>query len=137
MIFADTYKKEKNMGEIRDYSCSCGYQKRIFAGAGLNGCDVNAIKLFFSRESVLFEQKRLAGGVKSYRLANTIVSCSHCKKIDSVPCFSYQTDSEIHSFYKKECSECGGPVIRIEDEEFVPCPECGLKMMYSKSGRWD
>lgn len=125
------------MGEIRDYSCSCGYQKRIFVGAGLNGCNLNAMKHVFPHESEIFEQERQAGKVWTYLLSNTIVICLHCKKLESVPCFTFQTDSEIHSFYKKECSECGGPVIRIEDEEFVPCPECGLKMMYSKSGRWD
>ena len=125
------------MGEIRDYSCSCGYQKRIFAGAGLNVCNLNAIKHFFPQEAVSFEQERQAGRVQSYLLSNTVVTCSHCKKIESVPFFTYQTESEMHAFYKKECLECGGTVIRIEDEESVPCPECGLQMIYSKNGSWD
>ena len=125
------------MGEIRDYSCSCGYQKRIFAGGGMNGCNLNTIKHFFPEEAVAFEQEKAEGRVRSYLLSNTIVICSHCKKIEYVPCFSYRTESEEFSFYKKECPECSGMVKRIEDEENVPCPECGLRMIYTKNGSWD
>ena len=125
------------MGEIRVYSCKCGYQKKIFAGAGLNGCNRNAIKQIFPEEAIGFEQKRQAGAVLSYRLANTIVACASCKKLESVSCFSYQMQSGEMFFYKKECSECGKTVQRIKDEECVPCPECGLQMTYTQNGNWD
>ena len=125
------------MGEIRDYSCSCGYEKRIFAGAGLNGCNLNVIKRFFSKEAEQFEAERQAKRVQSYLLKNAIVECPHCKKIESVPCFSYQTGEGTITFIKEECPDCGGKVNRLKDEENVACPECGLQMTYNQSGNWD
>ena len=124
------------MGKIRDYSCKCGYQKRIFAGAGLNGCNRNAIGQIFP-EAVDFELKRQNGEVLTYQLANTIVICESCKKIESVSCFSYQTNAGEMFFYKNECSECGKTVQQIKNEEAVPCPKCGQQMTYTENGNWD
>ena len=125
------------MGKIRDYSCKCGYQKRIFVGAGLNGCNRNAILQIFPEEAVGFETEKQAGRVSGYLLSNTMVACPACKKIESVSCFSYQTGAGEKIFYKKECSECGKTVQRIKDEECVLCPECGQQMTYTEIGNWD
>lgn len=125
------------MGEIRNYSCSCGYQKKIFAGAGLNGCNLNAIKRFFPEESERFEKERQAKRVQSYLLRNAIIKCPNCKKIETVPCFEYQTTEGTITFMNEKCPDCGACVDRVEDDENVTCPECGLKMNYNKTGEWD
>lgn len=125
------------MGEIRNYSCSCGYQKKIFAGSGLNGCNLNAIKRFFPEEAEQFEVERQANRVQSYLLGNAVVECPDCKKLETVPCFSYQTAEGTMTFIKEACPDCGKRMNRVEEEESATCPECGLRMTYTKVGEWD
>lgn len=125
------------MGKIRDYICSCGYQKKIFAGAGINGCNLNAIMRFFPEEAKLFLKEKEAGKVKSYLLENATVECFHCKSLESVPCFSYQTEEGLKTCIMEKCPTCGSQVTRVEDEEHIKCPKCGLPMGYSETGDWD
>lgn len=125
------------MGEIRDYVCNCGYQKRVFTGAGINGCNLNAIMRFFPKEAEQFLKERQTGGVQSYLLGNAIVECTHCKKIDTVPCFSYKTASKTVTYMQEACLICGNQVNRIEEEENIRCPKCGLRMNYTEVGNWD
>lgn len=125
------------MGEIREYICSCGYHKMIFAGAGINGCNLDAIKCFFPEEVTSFLEAKEAGKIEAYLLGNAIVECSNCKNLESVPCFSYQTEEETKICIKPDCPVCGSTVNRVEDEEHVKCPKCSLPMKYSETGDWD
>ncbi len=125
------------MGEIRDYVCSCGYQKRIFIGAGLNGCNTDAIKRFFPKEIEAFLREKQAGMVQSYLLSNAVIACTYCKEIETVPCFSYQTYKGTVTHLKEMCSVCGKQVDQQTDEENIKCPKCGLRMNYNSVGNWD
>lgn len=125
------------MGEIRDYFCSCGYQKKIFAGAGMNGCNLDSIKHFFREQAEQFVKEKQEGRVQSYLLSNAIVKCSHCNNLETVPCFSYQTSDGRITYIKEECPTCGNRVKRLDEDKDVACPKCGLPMDYKWSGDWD
>lgn len=125
------------MGQIKQYSCKCGYEKRVFAGGGLFGCNVKHIAKFLPEEVVQFQKEREEGRVKSYIMENELFSCSTCQEIMELPVFSYKRKDGYTCRFQKNCPDCGGAVSVQEDEENPACPKCGLRMRYEVLGDWD
>ncbi len=124
------------MGIIRDYKCKCGYKATIFEGVGMMGCNRTMIAQFFPDEAEIFEQLYQNRQISSYVLKNVTVSCMTCKKIESVACFTYKTNSDTKIHIKDKCVDCGNKM-NVVNEENITCPKCGLAMNYVDAGVWD
>lgn len=126
------------MGEIRKYTCSCGYQKDLFVGAGLQGINISAIERFFSEDIVQpFKEQRSRDEVQSYLLENAIISCSGCKELFTVPFFHYELTDGEQKCYITPCPVCQKPGDVITSANKVPCPKCGCQMEFEATGHWD
>lgn len=124
------------MGEIRKYSCECGYEQDAFVGAGLNGRNAYMISRFFPDEAEqLLSKKEL---LQMYLLKNALAECENCKKLVILPQFVYQKkgSEEIQSLIK-ECPDCKEAVLVHEDIENVQCPKCRRRLEYRVTGNWD
>ncbi len=125
------------MGEIRRYFCKCGYQKDLFTGGGLGGCNIGMIANFFPKEAETFLKERNEGRVKRYIMENEISYCSHCQEILALPAFSYTRKDGYTCHFESKCPACQGAVSRAGDEENLTCPKCGSRMQYVAVGDWD
>lgn len=126
------------MGQIRKYVCSCGYEKELFTGAGLQGVNINAIARFFPEDIVqLFKEKRSQGEVRSYLLENAVISCIDCRELYTVPFFHYELTDESQKCYLTSCPVCQKSGDVIADQDKVSCPKCGCKMEFAEMGNWD
>lgn len=124
------------MGQIRKYSCQCGYEKQAFTGAGMHGCNLRMIQRFFPEEAdMLIREKER---VKMYMLQNVLAECETCQKLFDVPQLLYQKEGEAQKACIMDvCPECEKPMTVREDIENVKCPLCGKKMIYEIAGDWD
>lgn len=125
------------MGDIRKYFCKCGYEKELFAGGGLGGCNVSHIAKFFPEEVKAFQKERNEGRVRQYIMENEISYCERCQDIYALPVFSYKRKDGYTCRFASACPVCGGSVVQMEDEENIACPKCGKKMEYMVMGDWD
>lgn len=125
------------MGEIRKYACKCGYEKDIYAGGGLSGCNLNFIAKFFPDEMDFFQKEREAGKIENYIMENELLFCPECGDIMAVPVFSYTRTDGRTSRFIGSCPVCGGIAEQLADEDHIQCPNCGEKMEYAVTGDWD
>lgn len=125
------------MGDIRKYVCKCGYEKELFAGGGLGGCNISHIANFFPKEVKVFQKEREEGRVRQYIMENEISYCGQCQDIYALPAFSYKRTDGYTCHFASACPVCAGSVTRVEDEENIACPKCGKKMEYMVLGDWD
>lgn len=125
------------MGQVRDYVCECGYQKRLFLGGGMNGRNLQMIQKHFPRETETFQEKRQNGKTGSYLLSNASVECSECKELYSVPCFTYESEGQMITVTNGKCPTCESTTVKVRDEEHINCPKCGRIMEYHNAGMWD
>lgn len=125
------------MGDIRKYTCMCGYEKEVFAGGGLAGCNIPHIANFFPEGAKALQKEREEGRIKRYLMENEISYCNQCREIQALPVFSYTRKDGYTCRFESNCPVCGCSVSRAEDEENLACPKCGKKMEYSITGDWD
>lgn len=126
------------MGEIRKYTCSCGYGKDLFVGAGLQGVNSNAVARHFSADIVeAFQERRERGEVDAFLLENGIISCPDCRELSAVPYFHYQLHGGEEKAFLSPCPGCGKSGMEVVDPDSVVCPECGQKMEFVPIGDWD
>lgn len=126
-----------SMGEIRAYTCKCGYQKELFTGGGLGGCNIEHIAKFFPEAVKAFLKEREEGRVKWYIMENEISYCDQCREVQALPAFSYTRKDGYTCHFESSCPVCAGTVTRADDEENLTCPRCGKKMTYEVTGDWD
>ncbi len=120
------------MGEIRKYSCSCGYEEEVMAGAGYNAINREIIKCIFPRE-----YEKHANDETDLFLENTLGICDNCKKLKAVATLIVRRgDNEVARYYKK-CGDCDSVVTLPATVEKVECPKCGKPMAYTTTGHWD
>ncbi len=123
------------MGDIRNYVCSCGYEQRIFYGAGMAARNMQTIERFFPEEAkMLAEEKE---NFEKYLLQHMFAKCESCKKLLTVPQLMYQKKGESPQYVQLACPECGKEPVSCETEEQVACPVCGEPMRYDVIGAWD
>lgn len=125
------------MGDIRKYICKCGYEKELFAGGGMNGCNMHHIAEYFPEAAKAFQKERDEGRAVQYIMENEISYCEQCQEIYALPAFSYRRKDGYICHFASACPVCGGSVSRVEDEENTACPKCGRKMGYLPLGDWD
>lgn len=125
------------MGDIRRYSCDCGYTTELFFGAGMGAFNMRGVKALFPREAGYIEEMSVAGKKVSFCTYNEIAHCPRCKSIFSVSGLTYncEGDGETKVFQSK-CETCGGDIDIIQETE-LSCPKCGRKMEGSVVGHWD
>lgn len=125
------------MGEIRKYACICGYERELFTGGGLGGCNVRHIARFFPKEVQALERERSEGRISRYVMENEVSVCQNCRELYALPAFSYTRKDGYTCHFAGSCPDCGSSVARVEDEERPECPKCGQKMQYLVAGDWD
>lgn len=131
-------RKNKNMGEIRRYFCSCGYEKKLFTGAGLQGMNQNAIARYFAEDIVRsFKERQKNGEIRSYLMENAIICCQDCRELYTVPYFHYETEDGRKRHYLTVCPVCKKPASDMVNPAAVLCPQCGCKMDFESAGNWD
>lgn len=126
------------MGDIRKYSCECGYEEEVYVGAGFSGVNLTVIERIFPEAIKDFIPDREKGIIKCYLLDNAVFECLSCKRIFTGARFSYEfTDGKKVVHYKKDCEICGHEGKLIFDENHIQCPKCGKVMKYQEVGLWD
>lgn len=126
------------MGEIRKYTCSCGYEKDLFVGAGLQGVNINAVGNYFSEDAVnRFRELRECGEVRSYLLENAVISCTDCQELATVPYFHYELADGEEKVFLSSCPACEKLTDGIINPDSVICPKCGREMEFVPIGDWD
>lgn len=126
------------MGEIRKYTCSCGYEKELFTGAGLNGINCNMIARYLPEEAFrIFMERKNSGEVYTFLLENALICCAECRELAAVPYFHYELENGKKLEYLTACPSCGRAKVYQEGPERVICPKCGGKMKYQVVGNWD
>ncbi len=125
------------MGEIRKYTCTCGYETDLRAGGGLAGCNIGMIANFFPKETEALVKERNEGRVKRYVMENEISYCNNCQEMMALPAFSYTRKDGYTCHFGSRCPLCAGELTQVEDEESPACPKCGKKMRYFVLGDWD
>lgn len=126
------------MGEIRTYTCSCGYHSEVFIGSGLQSCNISAIKKHFSSETLSeFLSERDLGNIESFLMENVLATCTDCMSLFTVCGFMYKTkDHTCHTFINS-CPTCGRKPLIIQNPSLVPCPKCSQIMQFLPVGDWD
>lgn len=125
------------MGDIKRLSCSCGYEKDLFTGAGLGGINFRLVEQSFPKEAKIIKKRLDAGEEVHYLLDNAISLCPKCRMIKTISRLSYTIDKdEERQAYNGKCDKCGGDIIIIPPEE-VFCPICGQKPDLNTVGHWD
>lgn len=126
------------MGEIRSYSCSCGYNQEIFLGGGLQSCSIPAIKKHFAPDTISeFIAQQDSGNVESYIMENILAECPDCTSLFTVPGFTYKTNDNISHSFINSCPKCRKMPVIVEDTSQVVCPKCGQIMQFISTGNWD
>lgn len=126
------------MGEIRKYTCSCGYEKELFTGAGLQGININTISRYISAEALkLFLKKKERGEVSLFLLENALVLCPECLELSAVPYFHYELTDGQQQIFLPSCPLCARTDLQIQNPEHIRCPKCSNTMEYRTVGNWD
>lgn len=124
------------MGEIKNYTCDCGYSKDFFAGAGMRALNMPLAKQFFEDELRQLEDAGL--NITSTFLDNALAKCPACRALESISRVSCETsDGVSHIFVKDVCQACGQKMQVLENEEDILCPKCGMRMKSMMVGNWD
>lgn len=124
------------MGEIRNYACDCGYQKNLFTGGGILGCNPDHIGKFFPKEIKLLQKKRAAGKVQNFFMENKLFFCEKCRELNALPVFTFTENNGSVSRFGGVCASCGTPAREVE-EAHISCPQCGQSLRYTVQGDWD
>lgn len=125
------------MGDIRNYSCNCGYEERLYVGGGMNAINMRSILQMFPQEGEQLEAQKKIGQVGSYLMDHAVGTCKTCRRLYTVSRLSYEMqDGKVFCFIKP-CPTCDSEVEVQEDIENLVCPKCGKVMSYLPAGRWD
>ncbi len=144
------------MGDVRRYSCRCGYEAKLWIGCGFMSNHLDTIKRCIPEEGFApFYKAYSAGEVSDFFLETVIARCNSCKEIVPADVLSYTLKSGINGSPEAEdrdnagkmpagearyicaCPVCGGEVNEEKDIERIRCPKCGGKMYYQEIGNWD
>ncbi len=135
------------MGDMRGYSCKCGYEEELWIGCGFMAKDPDTVKRCIPEDGYSpFYEAYSEGKVPDFLLSMAIARCGSCKRIVSVNALSYTLPPEISNSpeaaprearYIGACPRCGGEVNEEKDIERIRCPKCGGKMFYRIIGKWD
>ncbi len=148
------------MGDVRRYSCRCGYEAELRIGCGFMSNILDTIKRCIPEDGFApFYKAYSAGEVSNCLMETVIARCGSCKQIVPVNALSYTLRSEINHSPETEASDtiiengetpsprearyicacpvCGGEVDEEKDIERIRCPKCGGKMHYQEIGVWD
>jgi len=124
------------MGEIKKYTCACGYSAEIFSGAGMRALNSSLAESFFGEE--LESVKTDSAEIVSTFLDNALAKCTNCRELESIARLTCKTaDGGSHLFLKDICQTCGQKMKAYENEEYILCPKCGETMKVSITGNWD
>lgn len=126
------------MGEIRQYSCKCGYETdELNYGSGMMGCNTRLAEKVFPQEWQLFLEKKEKGVAEGFLLENAIVFCDKCKTYQSViSLIITYTDGTSQRIIKEKCPLCLSDSLSYVGEDLT-CPKCNRKMDFSVCGNWD
>jgi len=155
------------MGDVRLYSCRCGYEEELYVGYGMMYNNLNLIRRLIPEEIIeAFDEEYSAGNVLGFGIGNAVARCGECKRIFTVNAFSYRLKNTLceenesadenaegdpeHNAdtndgeppfrevrYVGECPYCGGVCAKEDDIERIVCPKCKKKMYYQSIGHWD
>lgn len=125
------------MGEIKKYSCKCGYTEEIHVGMGLFSLNTKRMEKIFKADYEKALQKQTNGQASRIYMKNAIVECKKCKKIFNLPELVVRNLDDTYEYYLNTvCSTCGEVVYKCDEEE-VACPVCGIEMDVEVIGNWD
>ncbi len=124
------------MGEIKKYTCDCGYSVDFFSGAGMRALNGSLARNFFGEELERVEAE--GTGIVSTFLDNALAKCPDCRELEGIARLTYRTaDGNSHMFLKDICQTCGRKMKVYENEEYILCPKCGETMKNVIVGNWD
>lgn len=131
-------RKEFNtLGTIYEAKCSCGYETKLYLGAGSNACSLKYItRLLTVKEWDNFHMAFENNQVKTFQLMNAAYTCRECKILETGYLFTYQLNTGQIIKVHGNCSKCDKPV-QIQEKEPIHCPECGEKLSLNNIGEWD
>lgn len=84
------------MGDVRIYSCKCGYEEELYVGYGLMYNNLDLIRRLIPEEIVeAFDEEYSAGNVLSFGIYNAAARCGDCKRIFTANAFSYRLKNTL------------------------------------------
>ena len=125
------------MGEIRKYSCTCGYEEELCVGSGMNAINFAFVEQLFPEEYEELAKKKEAGENISFQLSNIIGNCQICKKLHAIAALRYTLPDGKVTTVRKKCPICDVDVAVQTDEDHIRCPKCGQMMTWQHAGLWD
>lgn len=131
-------KKEHGMGEIRKYTCECGYETELPVGVGMMGMNMQAIQRVYPEDMLTdFLKEKEKENIESYVNKNQLGICTHCNTLVIAPNLTYTLKDGTEKQLIGTCPECGKEFSPVSDMDDVHCPKCGKKMASETAGRWD
>ena len=125
------------MGEIRNYTCKCGYTKDIFRGVGFMAHSLTGLDNLFPEEVKLIRQEQEKGNEIYFFSDNIVTVCPKCKELRNVARLKYQlSDGVKRETFIENCDSCGEKTIAVMSEA-ISCPRCGKPMEHRYAGNWD
>lgn len=126
------------MGEVRKYSCSCGYSEELPIGVGMMGMNVMMIRQTFPEDSLAeFLREKENENIETYVNKNQLGLCTHCQSLIVVPHLQYTLKDGTEKHLIRTCPNCGKEFSLINNPDDVPCPKCGKTMTSEDVGLWD
>lgn len=125
------------MGDIRHYKCSCGYNKDVSLGEGLNAIRINAVSRIFPDEAREISESLKKKENTYFSLGNTLALCRECKELKATAKLSFSiNEGSEKTICLDTCDKCNNPM-EIVDIDTVKCPKCGNVMDFEVTGNWD
>lgn len=126
------------MGEVRKYTCSCGYSKELPIGAGMMGVNVSSIKNNFPETALEeFLKEKEAGHITDYLNQNQLGICENCQSLIVASHLAYTKQDGSKKHIINGCPECGNQFTLVNNPDDVSCPKCGKPLTYELTGHWD
>lgn len=125
------------MGQIIQVHCThCGFEKNIFVGGGLLDCELETIFTALPEDGQDMLIAAANDGVRQFSITRKLSVCDSCGAVYALPIVSYSLDGIQHELYGI-CPQCGMTGNEWNQNEILPCPDCGSEMTWKQAGHWD
>lgn len=126
------------MGNIIKAKCTqCGFEKEIFAGAGLRDCRTNTILAALPEEKSTQLAEVIQLGAKHISIDRIPSVCNSCGILYALPVVSF-TFREKRWRMLGVCPQCKDEEhTELTEEQQMHCPDCGAEISLQKIGHWD
>ncbi|MCI7595782.1 MAG: hypothetical protein MSS92_06150 [Lachnospiraceae bacterium] len=140
------------MGEIRKYSCICGYSQELFEGSGILSSSSAVIERLFPEAYKEFQTLQKSGQLRHWGIVQRPSLCPACRELCTMPVLLLETTAEGKKEYPKGlCPKCNEALIPPEydapkEDQTEPavfprtsilCPKCHRPMKLQCIGHWD